>query len=447
MLLGMEGEESMEYILSGLSIAIVGATYVLIMDAFFVKKMGSRQMMWRWLLWWVIYFLVINMNTSVVSVVKTIEDFCFLFALSFFFYKCKMRYRVVVVVSLYAIFLASSALVAFLFMRSFKVTMEEFIENRPLYVAAFLVSYFVPLIFAIPTKRLHKPVAIQGYQHDSLLRVLFFPALSLVVIYLLLKTPPTNSTALAAWIFSLVLIVILDVVMMVMNERHIESFLIHEQVLAANERATTQDKNIQALSSAYSAQRKLTHDFKRHLTSLEGLIEAGHSEQALNYIRQIKKAQSTQTLIVNSHNPAMDAILNQKIYEAQKGSIDIHLDINDLSEVSINEIDLVVVFGNLLDNAIEACLKLESASKRWIVVKAVHDRENRMLFASVHNSSHPVSVKNDQIATTKENPSLHGFGIPNILAILKKYKAEYTMVYSAEEKSFLFAIDWPESNI
>ena len=92
---------------------------------------------------------------------------------------------------------------------------------------------------------------------------------------------------------------------------------------------------------------------------------------------------------------------------AQKQHIDIQFEVNDLSPLQIELIDCTVVLGNLLDNAIEACLKLEEA-KRRIEVSVLRDEAyadgDAKLYVSIINTSLPVHIEKDCIATTKLEP-------------------------------------------
>ena len=85
-----------------------------------------------------------------------------------------------------------------------------------------------------------------------------------------------------------------------------------------------------------------------------------------------------------------------------------------------------------MDNAIEACQKL-SPAERMIYVQAILEDE---FFFSVRNRSLPTKIVNDQIATTKSNPSMHGYGLQNVKTILKKYNAYYSMRYENGYFSF-----------
>lgn len=103
------------------------------------------------------------------------------------------------------------------------------------------------------------------------------------------------------------------------------------------------------------------------------------------------------------------------------------------------------MLGNLLDNAIEACLKLEEA-KRRIEVSVLRDEAyadgDAKLYVSIINTSLPVHIEKDCIATTKLEPHLHGFGLPCAKELLRRNNAFYTMDY--HDGAFQFCFEWPD---
>lgn len=136
-----------------------------------------------------------------------------------------------------------------------------------------------------------------------------------------------------------------------------------------------------------------------------------------------------------THNSTIDALLNQKAQVAKKNNIDIRFKVNDLSGTKVAPMDLVIIIGNLLDNAIEACLKLP-AGEREIYAQLLLEGT---LFLSFRNTSPPVEIVNGYIATTKKPPDLHGFGLQNVKTALKKYDSFYDMAY--EDGYFAFTIE------
>lgn len=205
-----------------------------------------------------------------------------------------------------------------------------------------------------------------------------------------------------------------------------------EETLSLQSQINAQQEGIEALSASYATQRKMTHDFNAHMNAIEAFLKNDEIPSAKKYVEVLQAAQTERILLVNTHNSTMDAILNQKALIAQKYGIDIRFTVNDLSGIRIASPDLTVIISNLMDNAIEACQKL-SPAERMIYVQAILEDE---FFFSVRNRSLPTKIVNDQIATTKSNPSMHGYGLQNVKTILKKYNAYYSMRYENGYFSF-----------
>ena len=114
--------------------------------------------------------------------------------------------------------------------------------------------------------------------------------------------------------------------------------------------------------------------------------------------------------------------------------------VNDLSALKLPRVDVTIVLANLIDNAMEACSQMPQ-TERWVSVQILYG--HKMLSISIVNPSRPVQIIGGQIATTKPDPLLHGFGLRNVEDILEKYHAEYT--FSFEDGRFIFTADWPDT--
>ena len=218
-----------------------------------------------------------------------------------------------------------------------------------------------------------------------------------------------------------------------------------EEALSLQTKSMAQKESIEALSAAYAQQRKLTHDFRAHLDTLSAMLEQQPFDiNAIeSYIHSLQAAQTNRILLVNTHHSALDALLNQKAFVARNRSIDVQFRVNDLSAVKIDLVDLTVIISNTLDNAIEACEKLPVQDRQIYIQVILDDNE---LFYAVRNRSLPVDVSSDRLpATTKENPSFHGYGLQNVQTTLAKYHSVYAMDYA--NGWFEFATDLPNTLI
>lgn len=185
-----------------------------------------------------------------------------------------------------------------------------------------------------------------------------------------------------------------------------------------------QAENYLALKKNYTAQRKSTHEFERHIQVLQDLLERQEYDSANDYVRKLQVNRSLKVYCINSNNPVIDVVLNQKHQLAQENGISMSVKVNDLSAIPIQPHEMVVLLSNLLDNAIEACLKVEG-HREIMCTLLVEDS----IYISVRNTSNPVNIVNGEIETTKANPAEHGFGIPAVKFILEHLNSEYTFEY------------------
>ena len=69
------------------------------------------------------------------------------------------------------------------------------------------------------------------------------------------------------------------------------------------------------MSSAYATQRKMTHDFRHHIAALSGMLQGGETQQAQDYLAALQEQQTERALMVNTHNSAIDAVLNYEKHD------------------------------------------------------------------------------------------------------------------------------------
>ena len=196
-----------------------------------------------------------------------------------------------------------------------------------------------------------------------------------------------------------------------------------------------QTEHILALEKSYRAQRQVTHDFRNQLQAISDLLAMGELNAAKDYVQQLQGQQTTRIFTVNSHHPIIDAVLNHKYQTAKEHNIDIQVQVNDLSKVTIGTDMLIVLLSNLLDNAIEGCCRVYG--QRTLMCSLVADES---LLISIKNSSVPVKIINNSIPTSKASKDDHGYGLSQIKHILNQLNAEYAFDYRAGWFAFVAEI-------
>lgn len=287
-------------------------------------------------------------------------------------YTGKFWLRLLVVVLAYAISTLLEFCVLYSLLALLHIRYDEYVANMKLYLASAAITYSLKFLLSSGIKKIHKPMVASSASIKWAPLTIGFPLISLVGISICYYLSMNGKIAAAFVLFSSGILLATNAVILILIDLTEKNNLAQEQQKTLNEQLRSQRANIDALSSAYATQRKMTHDFRHHIAALSGMLQGGETQQAQDYLAALQEQQTERALMVNTHNSAIDAVLNQKGYAAQKQHIDIQFEVNDLSPLQIELIDCTVVLGNLLDNAIEACLKLEEA-KRRIEVSVLRD--------------------------------------------------------------------------
>ncbi len=215
-----------------------------------------------------------------------------------------------------------------------------------------------------------------------------------------------------------------------------------QKLRLAQERAQNQIRLYQDMKQHYEQQRRRQHDHRNELHCIQGLIEGGKKEEALRYIANLTGNFKQRQLCVNTNHSVVNVILNQKYVQACDSQITMTMVCNDLSGLTVSEEDLVVLLGNLLDNALEACEKLEH--NRVIQVKMVLEEEQFVL--AVRNPARePVQSKDNRILTSKRDKERHGIGLLNVDDVIRRNGG--TSVLKWEDGWFSFTAVIPVTGV
>lgn len=173
----------------------------------------------------------------------------------------------------------------------------------------------------------------------------------------------------------------------------------------------------------------LLHDMKNHLQIVNNMTETN------TYLKQIQRQIEEKDLIRYSPRHILQILFHDKVYYAQRKQIQIHIHSIDITLDFISDFDLVTIFSNLLDNAIEAVEKMH-ISQRMI---HIHIKEIRqMIVITVKNPMHH-ALKKDKIGkllTTKKHHQ--GLGLTSVQNAIKKYDGD--MQIQQEEGYFIVTI-------
>lgn len=180
--------------------------------------------------------------------------------------------------------------------------------------------------------------------------------------------------------------------------------------------------------------RSIYHDMKNHLLLLQA--QAGNGQEVQDSIQELKEQIQEYENYYCTGNEFLDIMIRDKAKIAQEKKIDFSAVISFESGTFLEPLDISTIFGNALDNAIEASEKLPEDS-RMITVKA--ERVRDMLLITIENNILPGTKITEE--TTKTDRFIHGFGLSNIKSAVGKYGGQCSI--KSENSKFMLKIIVP----
>lgn len=178
------------------------------------------------------------------------------------------------------------------------------------------------------------------------------------------------------------------------------------------------DRHYAEVETMYRKMRGWRHDYHNHIQVLKAHMEFARYEEAKQYLTMLNDDLSTVDTVIKTGNVMVDAILNSKLTMIREKEIQVDATAVVPQDVPFSGIDLSVLIGNLLDNAMEACAQVVNKDERFI--RIYMDIVKKQLYISVTNSMEGTAKRKGlQYLSTKAG--LHGFGLIRIDRIATKY--------------------------
>ncbi|CCX36829.1 putative uncharacterized protein [Clostridium sp. CAG:1013] len=167
----------------------------------------------------------------------------------------------------------------------------------------------------------------------------------------------------------------------------------------------------------YREMRGWRHDFRNHIQLLKTYAQKGDLEAVRTYLSELESDLKRVDPMIKTGNTMADAILNSKISLAKAQGIPVRADAHIPVKLSISDIDLCVILGNLFDNAIEANLQLPEGQR---MIRIYMDMKGKQLYISFTNFAPGDKQEkvNGRFFTTKGNG--HGYGLSRIDSVVQR---------------------------
>lgn len=287
-----------------------------------------------------------------------------------------------------------------------------------MYIIAMSCSYLI--LNKIKVKQNTKDIAIFG--------VIILSFMFLLILITNGNVSTNDSFAKMSFVITIILAAIILVSMYFIMKKISNQELLQEKLFWSETIKNSEYQYYESIKEKSDEIRKIRHDFKDQLTSVNALINK-NTVESINEANQLIKdldRQITSTKIpVYTENLIVNTLLGIKTEEIIELKIKINTKIDLPSKIkSIENMDLNCVFINLINNAIEAVTKIENENNRIINIKSII--RNNYLILKVQNTYNNLIIdKNSKLITTKSDTKNHGIGTILIENITKKYNGYY----------------------
>lgn len=210
--------------------------------------------------------------------------------------------------------------------------------------------------------------------------------------------------------YSVAITIIFTAVLIIKKRRHEKHFYEYQNKILSTQ--------MEEMNEIYMTMRGWRHDYHNHMQSIKAHLAFNQIEEAQVYLDQMETELKSIDVKYQTGNISVDAILNSKLTLAEKSGIEIKCDAVLPEEVGISQIDLCVVLGNLIDNAIEACDKMKENQRKFLRIYLCTMKNQ--LYISVSNATNELVRKLDKEYITNKRGN-HGHGLKRINIIVDKY--------------------------
>lgn len=191
----------------------------------------------------------------------------------------------------------------------------------------------------------------------------------------------------------------------------------------AEQQYTMQKEYYQRLHENQEETRALWHDIKKYVLAMQAFADKKEQHQLQQIVQQANDTLDSISTVVDIDNIVISSILDSYARSAKESDIDFHLDVMVPSTLPISPVDLYIILGNTLDNAIEACMALPKGKR---CINILLRKENGILFYRIQNSC---DGREEKIHL---HGKFHGYGLNNVRKCVSKYGGSITPTRSSD---------------
>ena len=189
------------------------------------------------------------------------------------------------------------------------------------------------------------------------------------------------------------------------------------------------------VENMYGKMRGWRHDYRHHIQAMKVHASRGEMAEIQRYLDMLDQDLTNVETVIRTGNSAADAVLNSKLSLAGERQIRVRTSVRIPVHLTTPELDLCTLLGNLLDNAMEACMELPPEKR---LIRIYMEMKGNFLYFALTNTAG--GRKKNHFRTTRG--AGRGLGLNRVDAIVKKLGGHVTR--ASEEEAFSTEVLLPQ---
>lgn len=213
------------------------------------------------------------------------------------------------------------------------------------------------------------------------------------------------------------------------------------------EQLARQLRHYQAYQKFTESFRMFKHDYKHLMSSVKGLIRSNENEKALRLIDDIHDSMQKTVMVhkTYSNNHLLDAVFQDAANVCAEEQIRFSAQLPFPKDVALGDLNTVRIATNIVNNAIEACLKVPGY-QRFVEISGNYT-ENWIVVCVVNSYDGVLTYHGGKLRTTKKDKDLHGLGMGIIEEIIEDLGGLVLIDTDTEKKVFSIKLHIPRVSL
>jgi len=350
------------------------------------------------------------------------------------FYEGEKHIKLVIAIFFVVFSVITELLTATIFGLVFDASVQGVRENvMHLFLGGIVSKILLILLMEIAIKFRRRNASVVSL--TSWLLIISIPVISIVLAILVVYEPVINNSFSNAAVFACLAILYIDLIAFYLFDNIVIQIDENNIVRFRENQLLLQQHQYENIITGHAQVKKLRHDMLGHLITIDGYLEGNKVDEAKNYIGKLNNEIDFERHGILSENIGVDAIINNRKAKASECGIESSFDVMIPKSFNIDDLDLCVILGNVLTNAIEACQRIDDDLSKYIHFKMKYKRESILIDIKNSYNVKTIYEKNGKFLSSKSFRSKNemGMGLENIEAVIKKYGGVFDLELTENE--------------